>query len=111
MKIKPSFNKGLPLTPKVFQIFLTGLPLKTKVPRRFLKMTIIARSKLCELDLHKGTNTWIKGFSKDFQSSTFDVKGFSKDFFRSTFEIKGLSKDFQSSTFEVKGFSKVWLNL
>ena len=60
-----------------------------------------------KLDLLKGTNTWIKGFSKDFQSSTFDVKGFSKDFFRSTFEIKGLSKDFQSSTFEVKGYSKV----
>ena len=46
IKVKPSFNEGLPLTPKVFRIFLTDLLLKTKVPRRFLKMTIIARSKL-----------------------------------------------------------------
>ena len=48
IKVKPSFNEGLPLTPKVFRIFLTDLPLKTKVRRRFLKMTIIAGSKLRE---------------------------------------------------------------
>ena len=48
IKIKPSFNEGLPLTPKGFQIFLTDLPLKTKIPQTFLNMTIIVRSKLCE---------------------------------------------------------------
>ena len=48
IKIKPLFNEGLPLTPNVLQIFLTDLLLKTKVPQRFLNMTIIGRSKLHE---------------------------------------------------------------